>query len=70
MITIATFSNYLEANIAADYLRQSGVECFLADENFSRIYGATGVTAIRIMVAEKDAAAALVTLQEIQNQKT
>lgn len=68
MKTLATFQDFIEANIAADYLRQNGIECFVADQGISsaRIVPAAEV---RIMIAEEDQEQALILLKNMQEDK-
>lgn len=68
MITLATYPNYLEANIVAGYLNANGIKCFIADENLSRVYNSVGagVFDARIMVTEADVERATALLQKIQ----
>lgn len=56
-VTIATLSNPIDANIAKDVLQREGIECFLADENISRIYP-TSAFGVRLMIDEADVARA------------
>jgi hypothetical protein len=62
-ITIATFSNPVDAHIAKDLLQRENIICFLADENISRIYP-TSVFGIRLMVDKDNASNARKILQE------
>lgn len=54
LITIASFSNYIEANITAAYLRQHGIDCFLVDENSTACAIATSVVETRLMISIED----------------
>jgi hypothetical protein len=65
MITLASFQNYIDANLAANYLRQNGIECFVADEGISRVAIVPG-SEVRIMVAEEDLAQGATFLKNMQ----
>jgi hypothetical protein len=42
LITITTFNNLFEANLAASHLEHKGIETFINDENISNIYPNVG----------------------------
>ena len=54
IVTAATFQSYIDANLAANCLRQHNINCFLADEYSSA--GAVVPLSIeaRVMVNKKD----------------
>ena len=65
LITIATYGNIIEANLAKIKLDSQGIECFLADENAVAIYsGAVGE--IKLQVRQSDAVEALEILKRIE----
>jgi len=53
MIIVKTFSNRINAGLAADYLRQHNVDCFIADE-YSSAVSIIPNSEIRVMVDERD----------------
>ncbi|MBU0744184.1 MAG: DUF2007 domain-containing protein [Gammaproteobacteria bacterium] len=66
MITLTAFQNYIEANLAGNYLRQNGIECFVADAGISSV-GIVPGAKVRIMVAEEDLEEATSLLKNMQS---
>jgi RNA 3'-terminal phosphate cyclase len=58
LVTIRTFLNPSEAEIAKGMLESAGMECFLMDENTAHNYFANTVGGIRMQVKRVDAGAA------------
>ncbi len=65
MITVKTFANYIDANMAADSLRQHNINCFLADEYSAASSMAPSLVGVRIMVDEEDLNRAKLVLDEL-----
>jgi len=63
MVTVATFSNQGEAQIARGFLESSGIEVFVGDENLSRMENPvfTGGTKLQVRAADADTARELLT---------
>lgn len=38
LVTITTFNNMLEANLAAGHLERAGIECYIQDQNINEVY--------------------------------
>lgn len=70
-IPLASYDNYIYANIVLGRLQEEGINCWLKDENTATInpilMGAIG--GIKLMVIEKDAQKAINLLQEINENK-
>ena len=66
LITIATFNQPIEANIAKTRLASEDIECFLLDENATALGGELNYIAtggIKLQVRESDAETASAILQ-------
>ncbi|MCB0508816.1 MAG: DUF2007 domain-containing protein [Bacteroidetes bacterium] len=66
MITIATFYDHFEADVAKSKLDAYGIYCILRDESFLQqdIFGSGMPGKIELLVNEEDQAKALQTLDE------
>jgi len=38
LVTLMTFKNFLDANLAAGHLERAGIECYIQDENINSMY--------------------------------
>ena len=56
IITIARFSDYIQANMAKISLESEGIQCFLGGENFVATYGlySNAIGAIELCIKESD----------------
>jgi hypothetical protein len=66
LITICTFLNPPEANIAKGALESAGIECFLSDDNIVQVNWllSTAVGNVKLQVRQEDAEAALQILDQ------
>ncbi len=64
-VTIATYDNPMDANIAKARLEADGIECVLLGDKISSIIP-TGAFDIRLTVAEENAEAAQEILQDME----
>jgi len=61
LVTIARFTNVIDAEIARTKLESEGIQGFIADEFTSRVY--PGAIDVRLLVHEEDAERAVEILQ-------
>ncbi len=66
LMTVATFGDPVEANLAKNYLEASGVQAFLADEETVNMDWALGnaIGRIKLQVGDQDAEAARTLLSQ------
>jgi hypothetical protein len=50
LVTLTTFTNMLDANLAAGHLERAGIECYIQDENINNIYPNIGVANLIVSV--------------------
>jgi hypothetical protein len=55
MVTVATFSNQNEAQIARGFLESCGIEAFIGDENMSRMENPVFIGGAKLRVRSEDA---------------
>lgn len=65
MITIATYSNIMDANIAAGLLHSEGIECIIQDDPAASMIPI--VPNIKLLIADADAERAVVFLRQSDN---
>ncbi len=75
LVTITTFSNMLEANLAAGHLERAGIECYIQDQNINSIYpnigaanlivgiGSSAYGGIKLQIRDEDATFAIEVLK-------
>jgi hypothetical protein len=64
LVTVATFSTVVAADLAASALRGHGIQCFLEGEDTARAWGTPIPEPVKLNVRESDAAAAREVLKE------
>ena len=66
VVTVATFYNLQEADIAMGLLESCGIACFLCDEHMHRVHplGTVMIGGVRLQVAEQDLELATELLKE------
>jgi hypothetical protein len=55
LVTIAEFTDYIEAEMAKQLLSDFGIEAVVTDENAANLYPISGVVGPELQVLEKDA---------------
>jgi hypothetical protein len=65
MVTIATFSNQGEAQIAQGFLESYGIKVFVGDENLSRMENPVLIGGTKLQVGAADAATARELLTQV-----
>ncbi|MDH4240814.1 MAG: DUF2007 domain-containing protein [Phycisphaerae bacterium] len=55
LVTIAEFTDYIEAEMAKQLLSDFGIESVVTDENAANLYPISGVVGPELQVLEKDA---------------
>lgn len=55
LVTIAEFTDYIEAEMAKQLLSDFGIEAIVTDENAANLYPISGVVGPELQVLEKDA---------------
>ena len=55
LVTIAEFTDYIEAEMAKQLLSDFGIESVVTDENAANLYPISGVVGPELQVFEKDA---------------
>lgn len=68
LVTIATFGNYLQANLARDELRSNGIHCVVPGDDASGFLGMyTGSIGIKLCIRREDLKAARQILSQIDS---
>jgi Putative prokaryotic signal transducing protein len=68
IVTVATFSNQGEAQIARGFLESCGIEVFVRDENMSRMENPVLIGGSKLQVSAADAAKARELLAQVNRQ--
>ena len=68
LVTIATFSNYLQANLARDELRSNGIHCVVPGDDVGGFLGMyTGSIGVKLCIRREDLKAAREILSQIDS---
>jgi hypothetical protein len=68
MVTVATFSNQGEAQIARGFLESGGLEVFVGDENMSRMENPILINGFKLQVRAADADTARQLLASVRSE--
>jgi hypothetical protein len=70
LVTIAEFTDSIEASLAKQLLEDNGIECFLAEQNAANVYTIPTIAAAELQVRENQAQQALKILESNEQQES